>query len=160
MSETDRHCHLRFSMTQLYRAGGPASIAAQPVAACGEDVVCSLNSNQHAAPMNPKPKRDHDAHGRILPFNPRRPPPYGAFSNLTSHQSPVGEFDQYQSAGSGDDDYRHRMKMNALALLVLIVLIAGGMWIVDVMAQMRKNQDCVLSGGRNCAAVTEQPRAR
>jgi len=42
------------------------------------------------------------------------------------------------------------MKMNALAAIVLLALLGGGMWIVDVMTQLRKNQDCALSGRRDC----------
>jgi len=36
----------------------------------------------------------------------------------------------------------------------------GGLWIVDVMTQMRKNQDCVLSGRRNCAQISMPESAR
>jgi len=46
------------------------------------------------------------------------------------------------------------MTMNGLALLATIFLIVAGIWIADVMAQMRKNQDCVLSGRRGCTPVT------
>jgi len=28
------------------------------------------------------------------------------------------------------------------------------MWIIDTMAQQRKNQDCVLMGRRNCTQLT------
>jgi hypothetical protein len=52
------------------------------------------------------------------------------------------------------------MKMNGLALAVTVVLIAVGLWIAGVMAQMRKNQDCVLSGRPGCTPVEVpvQPR--
>jgi hypothetical protein len=103
--------------------------------------------------MNTDPQRDPDEPGRILPFRRRRTTTPGAFSNLTTQNSPVREFDPYPPGDAGEDDHRHRMKMNALALVVVMVLIGGGMWIVDMMAQLKKNQDCVLSGGRNCAAV-------
>jgi hypothetical protein len=42
------------------------------------------------------------------------------------------------------------MTMNGLALLVVVLLIAAGVWIADTLALMRKNQDCVLAGRRNC----------
>lgn len=52
------------------------------------------------------------------------------------------------------DDYRHRMLVNLAAFVVVILLIAAGYWLADTMARMRKDQDCVLSGRRNCAPVT------
>jgi hypothetical protein len=36
---------------------------------------------------------------------------------------------------------------------VTIFLIVAGVWIADVMAKMRKDQDCVLSGRRGCTPV-------
>lgn len=51
------------------------------------------------------------------------------------------------------DDYRHRMIVNAAAFLFVIALIGAGLWLADTMAQMRKNQDCVLSGRRGCTPV-------
>jgi hypothetical protein len=58
------------------------------------------------------------------------------------------------------DDYRHRMIVNAAAFLFVIALIASGIWLADTMADMRKNQDCVLSGRRGCSPVDVVPKAR
>ncbi len=55
--------------------------------------------------------------------------------------------------GADSDDYRHRMIVNAAAFLFVIALIGAGLWLADTMAQMRKNQDCVLSGRRGCTPV-------
>jgi hypothetical protein len=55
--------------------------------------------------------------------------------------------------GADTDDYRHRMIVNAAAFLFVIALIGAGLWLADTMAQMRKNQDCVLSGRRGCTPV-------
>jgi hypothetical protein len=54
---------------------------------------------------------------------------------------------------SGPDDYRHRMIVNAAGLVVAILLVVGGVWIANTMAEQRKNQDCVLSGRRACAPI-------
>src|SRR5262249_47978830 len=59
-----------------------------------------------------------------------------------------------------EDDYRHRMLMNGAALLVVLVLAVVGIWIANTMAEMRKNQDCVLSGRRGCTPVTVAPAPR
>lgn len=48
------------------------------------------------------------------------------------------------------DDYRHRMLVNLAAFVFVMLLIGAGYWLADTMARMRKDQDCVLSGRRNC----------
>ena len=89
--------------------------------------------------------------GRILPFRPR--------GSLLMHNAPritpaVPDLKRFENAGDDDDDdFRHRMLMNGLGLIVVVFLIAGGLWIADVMAQMRKNQDCVLSGRSSCTPI-------
>jgi len=98
--------------------------------------------------------------GQILKFRQRGslfsrplPPP-------VSHP-PVDDLKKYEAAPENEpDDYRHRMIMNGLGLLVTIFLIVAGVWIADVMAKMRKDQDCVLSGRRGCTPVDVplQPR--
>src|SRR3954468_19620715 len=85
--------------------------------------------------------------GRVLPFRRGRTrvPP-------TSPDEPVEGVEKY--AQSEPDDYRQRMINNGLGLLACILLVAGGIWIANVMAEMRRNQDCVLSGRGDCAAVS------
>jgi hypothetical protein len=84
--------------------------------------------------------------GRILPFRRRG----SLFTPPTPRpESPVEDLSRFERTET-DDDYRHRMVMNAAAAAVTIALIAGGIWIANSMAQMRKNQDCVLSGRKNC----------
>ena len=65
-----------------------------------------------------------------------------------------GEREALVSAtGDDGDDYRHRMLVNALAFVVCVFLIVAGVWLATKMAQMRKDQDCVLSGRRGCTPV-------
>ncbi len=45
------------------------------------------------------------------------------------------------------------MIVNAAAFLFLAALIGGGLWLVDTMAKMQKDQNCVLSGRRGCTPV-------
>jgi hypothetical protein len=45
------------------------------------------------------------------------------------------------------------MTVNIAAFAVVLALIGVGIWLADTMAQMRKNQDCVLSGRRGCTPV-------
>ena len=65
---------------------------------------------------------------------------------------PVDDLAKYEH-GADSDDYRHRMIVNAAAFLFVIALICVGLWLADTMAQMRRNQDCVLSGRRGCTPV-------
>ena len=93
---------------------------------------------------------------RVVPFRRR-----GSLFTLNRPQpSPVQNLDRFERTESeGEDDYRHRMLMNAMAAVVIILLVAGGIWIANTMATVRKNQDCVLSGKRNCNPPVEVPAA-
>ena len=55
------------------------------------------------------------------------------------------------------DDYRQRMTNNVLALAVCLLLVAIGIWLANSIADLRKKQDCVLSGRRDCANVSVPP---
>jgi hypothetical protein len=73
--------------------------------------------------------------------------------------SPVKDLGKYERS-EPPDDYRHRMLVNMAAFAFVLVLIAVGLWLAETMAQMRRNQDCVLSGRRGCTPVEvhrEQP---
>lgn len=67
---------------------------------------------------------------------------------------PVEDVDKYAHAENGPEDYRHRMLVNGAAAAVCLLLIAGGVWISATMAQVRRDQDCVLSGRLNCAHIS------
>lgn len=75
-------------------------------------------------------------------------------------QPPVPDLDKYERVPDEPDDFRHRMLMNGLGLVVTVVLIMTGIWIAEVMAHMRKDQDCVLTGRSNCASIQQPDRAR
>jgi hypothetical protein len=72
---------------------------------------------------------------------PSQPPP-----------SPVEDLAKYEG-GDEDDNYRHRMLVNLAALLFTVALAAAGVWLAIQIAEMRRNQDCVLSGRRNCTPI-------
>jgi hypothetical protein len=83
-----------------------------------------------------------------LPFRPRGSP----FARNVL-PPPVPDLEKYEHAPDEPDDFRHRMLMNGLGLAVTIVLIVAGLWIADVMAHMRKDQDCVLTGRKGCTPI-------
>ena len=96
-----------------------------------------------------------DERGRILPFQrhgqarPRVPPG-------PPEDSPVEDVGKY-ARSEEPDNYRQRMINNGLAFAFCILLVAIGVWLATSIAEMRRNQDCVLSGRRNCAHVITPP---
>jgi hypothetical protein len=45
------------------------------------------------------------------------------------------------------------MLVNVAAFAFICVLTAAGVWLADNLAALRKTQDCLLSGRRNCAMI-------
>ena len=94
-----------------------------------------------------------DPEHQVLPFRPRnaRPqPPMRSTQDGTS--SFLVTLAKYEG-GEGEDNYRHRMIVNVAGLLVTVALSIAGAWLVVQIADLRKNQDCVLSGRRNCTPI-------
>ena len=58
--------------------------------------------------------------------------------------------------GEFDDDYRHRMLVNMAAVIFTVALAGAGAWLAFSIADMRKSQDCYLSGRRNCTPIDIQ----
>src|SRR6476646_2860958 len=96
--------------------------------------------------MSSNVPRDED-HGRVLPFRRGRM----RAPSAANQDAPIEGVEKY--AQGEPDDYRQRMINNGLGLLASILLVLAGIWIANTMAEMRRNQDCVLSGRRNCAPI-------
>jgi hypothetical protein len=94
---------------------------------------------------------------RIVVWLDRRRRPVEADSGA---HAPVGDLAPYQGGEETHDDYRHRMIVNLLAFVFCIVLVAAGIWLFTKIAEMRANQDCVLSGRRGCTPVEIPDRSR
>jgi hypothetical protein len=52
------------------------------------------------------------------------------------------------------DEFRHRMLANLAALAFTVALTAIGIWLAMSIADLRKTQDCVLMGRRDCAQIS------
>jgi hypothetical protein len=90
--------------------------------------------------------RPSDNQSRVVLFPRRRSPaPLQA-------PSPVDDLAKFER-GDDTDDYRHRMKVNVAAFVVVVLLIGVGLWLAETMAELRKHEDCVLSGRHNCTPV-------
>jgi hypothetical protein len=90
----------------------------------------------------------YEQEARVLKFRPRSPLPLRVPPRL----SPVQDLRKYET-DAGPDDFRHRMIMNLAGFAAAIVIIVIGVWLADSIARLRKNQDCVLAGRRDCATL-------
>jgi len=98
--------------------------------------------------MTEKDPSSSDGEHRVLSF--RRGP--GGVRRPVPVPPPVDDLAKF-ARGPENDDYRHRMLVNAAAFLFVMVLIAAGLWLADTLAELRRNQDCVMSGRRNCMPI-------
>lgn len=55
------------------------------------------------------------------------------------------------------DHERQRQFGNLVLLVVFVVLIGGGIWLVDALLDLRKAQECVGTGRRNCGTPIDVP---
>lgn len=102
------------------------------------------------------PQHESSGHdNRVVALRPGRT---AAPQRPADDASPVQDLARYER-DEQTDDYRHRMITNAVAFAFVLALIGAGLWLADTMAAMRKSQDCVMQGRRNCAPV-EVPRDR
>jgi hypothetical protein len=113
-------------------------------------VLLQPSTDRAVTPTQSKPE------GQILPFRPRG----SLFARNVPRPPPVPDLEKYERVPDEPDDFRHRMIMNGLGLGVTVVLIVTGIWIADVMAHMRKDQDCVLTGRSNCTPIDVPHQSR
>ena len=52
-----------------------------------------------------------------------------------------------------DGEYRHRMVMNGITAIVCVLIIGSGIWLAVKMADLTRDENCVLGGRRNCAGI-------
>lgn len=85
---------------------------------------------------------------RVVNFRPGRagakPPQPGP--------TPVEDLAKYQGRET-PEEYRHRMIVNVAAFAFVVALVGAGFWLADSMARLRKSEDCMFSGRRNCNAI-------
>jgi hypothetical protein len=104
-------------------------------------------------------RSDADDGRRVLPFRRPGAAPDGGYGwRRQPHApppptAPTGSLAKYEGGDHRDDNYRHRMVVNIAALSFTVLLAIAGGWLAIQIAEMRRNQDCVLSGRRNCAPI-------
>jgi hypothetical protein len=101
----------------------------------------------------------------VLKFRPRtsaHPPAQrdepnsGKPTNASPAASDLSRYERPRDGGS--DDFRHRMLANVAALAFTVALTAIGIWLAVSIADLRKTQDCVLMGRRDCARISVTPQ--
>ena len=97
----------------------------------------------------------------VLKFRPRTSahPPGGAEEpDLCKAQPAASDLSRYERPRDEGDDFRHRMLANVAALAFTVALTAIGIWLAVSIADLRKTQDCVLMGRRDCARISVMPQ--
>jgi hypothetical protein len=101
-------------------------------------------------------QRQQSESGRVVTFRPRSSRPYDRGSRdrppADFPTTVVADLQRYQRARE-EEDYRHRMAVNVLALAFCIVLAIAGVWLANEIAEMKRIQDCVLSGRAGCVPL-------
>lgn len=95
----------------------------------------------------------------VLKFRPRTSAhPPRRDEPETSGARPASDLSGYERPKGEPDDFNHRMLANLAALAFTVALTAIGIWLAVSIADLRKTQDCVLMGLRNCAKISIKPQ--
>ena len=98
---------------------------------------------------------------QVLPFRPRNPAlTPGRRKDLEragqqkdARQEP-NDLSRYERPREEPDDFRHRMLANIAAFAFTVALTAVGIWLAMSIADLRRTQDCVLMGRRDCVRIS------
>jgi hypothetical protein len=121
-----------------------------------------MNEIEFLGPVAVKTERPiipNDEHV-VLKFRPRTSahPPAQRDSSAPAKASPAAnDLSRYEQSRDEADDFRHRMLANLAAFAFTVALTAIGIWLALSIADLRKTQDCVLMGRRDCAGISVTP---
>jgi hypothetical protein len=101
----------------------------------------------------------HPPGGREEPDPAKSSPAKSSSAKSSSAKaSPAAnDLSRYERPRDEGDDFRHRMLANVAALAFTVALTAIGIWLAVSIADLRKTQDCVLMGRRDCARISVTP---
>ena len=97
----------------------------------------------------------------MLQFRPRTPPTVPGWrrepdATAPQEDTPPEPYDlsRYEQDRDEPDDFRHRMLANIAAFAFTVALTAVGIWLAVSIADLRRTQDCVLMGRRDCVRIS------
>ena len=107
-----------------------------------------------------RPIAADDEH-RVLQFRPRnalhprglRTEPPAQPRREETAPEPL-DLSRYERDREEPDDFRHRMLANIAAFAFTVALTAIGIWLAMSIADLRRTQDCVLMGRRDCVRIS------
>ena len=112
---------------------------------------------------NQRPIAAEEEH-RVLQFRPRSAGPGvahpawrgNAVVQPLHREVPHDALDlsRYEQPREEPDDFRHRMLANIAAFAFTIALTAVAIWLAMSIADLRRTQDCVLMGRRDCVRIS------
>jgi hypothetical protein len=107
---------------------------------------------------NQRPIAAEEEH-RVLQFRPRNPAfAPGWRQDAQARQEDAGQepndLSRYERPRDEPDDFRHRMLANIAAIAFTVALTAIGIWLAVSIADLRRTQDCVLMGRRDCVRIS------
>jgi hypothetical protein len=91
---------------------------------------------------------------RALAHSPGRRGHLGGQSRPEDARREPNDPSRYERDRDEPDDFRHRMLANVAAFAFTAALTAIGMWLAMSIADLRKTQDCLLTGRRDCARIS------
>jgi len=98
---------------------------------------------------------------QVLPFRPRDPALTPGRRKDLSAQAPQkdarqepNDLSRYERPREEPDDFRHRILANIAAFAFTVALTAVGIWLAMSIADLRRTQDCVLMGRRDCVRIS------
>ncbi|QWG11529.1 hypothetical protein KMZ29_17550 [Bradyrhizobium sediminis] len=111
--------------------------------------------------MNTQQPITSDEEHRVLKFRPRtlaHPPGQRGEPGQQAHNDAgrpqSGHPSRSERGREEPDDFRLRMLANLAAFAFTVALTAIGIWLAMSIADLRKTQDCVLMGRRDCAHIS------
>ena len=118
-----------------------------------------------------RPIAQDDDH-RVIPFRPRSalhaselqaplhvPPRQQERQDRQRERQPEKlleplDLSRYQKPRPTPDDFRQRMLANIAAFAFTVALTVVGIWLAMSIADLRRTQDCVLMGRRDCVRIS------
>jgi hypothetical protein len=107
-----------------------------------------------------------DEEHQVLKFRPRtlaQPPgqrapqantPQTGHATEKDTRGEPNDLSRYERDRREPDDFRQRMLANIAAFAFTVALTAIGIWLAMSIADLRRTQDCVLMGRRDCARIS------